>query len=83
MNTLPYDDILQAVAECQADLDKSESINNAMYQRMFAPVDKLQGIRDSRAKAEAAYEGSHRRASEQNKGAIGVTLPEFDYASHD
>lgn len=83
MNTLPYDDILQAVAECQADLDKSESINNAMYQRMFAPVDKLQSIRDNRAKAEAAYEGMHRRAFETIKGVMDAHMPGVCYASHD
>lgn len=83
MNQLPYDDILQAVAECQADLDKSESINNAMFQRLLAPVDKLQAMRQERIKAAASYEGSHRRISEQVKGEVGVIMPEFDYEAHD
>ena len=83
MNTLPYDDILQAVADCTADLDKSSEINNALLQRLFAPMDKLQDIRENRAKAAAAYEGTHRRAEEQTRGSVGATMPEFDYESHD
>jgi hypothetical protein len=80
---LPYDAILQAITECVSDLDKSESINGAFIQRMFAPVDKMQDQRDTRAKKAEAYSGTYRRAFESVKGEVEVQTPMPIYATHD
>ena len=81
MDTLPYEEILQAVAGCVADLDRSEEISNGMLARLFAPMDRLEDIQATRAKRADEYAGQHRRASEQVKGHIATTLPGVKHES--
>lgn len=83
MSDLPYDDILQAVAECVADLDRADEISNGMLGRLFAPMERLQDLQATRAKRADEYAGTHRRAFETVKGSVTAELPEPQHETHD
>lgn len=75
MSGLPYDEILKAVAECVADLDRADEISDGMLARLFAPMDRFEDIQATRAKRADEYAGRPRRAIDQIKGKVTAELP--------